>query len=103
MFRRRHQAQGTGSQGRIVHPTQPKENLAMFGDACEKRLVRSGSVCHTVRDEAPQIVLMARHAFLARLVCRAKRFFVEQHGFFQEGALWRERGYGKSRVGNGLR
>jgi hypothetical protein len=62
----------------------------MFRNALEQCLLRKGPLSDSGFEEAPEIVVVARHSELPRFVGGAEGFFVEQAGLLPEGTLGSE-------------
>src|SRR5476651_1200870 len=70
----------------------------MRGHAIKERTILGSTPGHAMRDETPDIVIVACHADFAWFVSGTKSFLVQQQGFFPKGAFGGENAGGKSRT-----
>jgi hypothetical protein len=73
--------------GRVIHPRITEEYLPMLGDAFEKGHVSERVVADSGSYQAPEVVVVARHANLSRFVDGPKGFLMKETCLFPEGAF----------------
>lgn len=99
MFRWWGQLEGAGFVGGVVHPGEAEEEFTVFGDALEEIGLGERLLADAGAEQAPEVVVVARHADLPGLVGRPEGFLMEQAGLFPERALGGEHPDGEGRCG----
>ena len=81
------QSEGAGLVRGVVHPRAAEEDFSVLGDTLEEGGIRQCPFANAGTEQAPKIVVMPSHTELSRLVGGPEGFFMQQAGFFPEGAL----------------